>query len=79
MSKSDTPSLTTTTYDQWLTEQIFKLSVDALKSKVLTCTACAESDSGEYIIDYQGETFRYSPEKTYAFLKFVTEGHSSQT
>lgn len=76
MSKSHPPQIVATAYDQWLAEQILKLSVDALVSEVLTCTACAQSTFSEYVIEYQGETFRYFPEKTYAFLKFVTEGLS---
>ncbi len=71
--KSDSTKIDTDAFDTWLTEQILKLSVDALNSEVLTCTACAGSASGEYLIEYQGQTFRYSPEKTYAFLKYVTE------
>lgn len=59
-------------YDSWIAQQILKLSVDALSSEVLTCTACAER-VGEYLIEYQGKTFRYSPEQTYALLKFLTE------
>ncbi len=60
--------------DRWLTAQILKLSVDALGAEVLTCTACSESVTGEYVIEYKGETLRYSPERTYAFLKFVLTG-----
>lgn len=63
----------TTTFDAWLTAQILTLSVDALSAGVLTCTACPQSTTGEYVIEYQGETLRYLPEKTYAFLKFVTD------
>lgn len=63
----------TATFDAWLTAQILKLSVDALSAGVLTCTACTQSTTGEYVIEYQGETLRYLPEKTYAFLKFVTD------
>lgn len=58
-------------FDSWLKDQILKLSVDVLREGVMTCTACPESKIGEYIIEYQGESFRYSPEKTYAFLMFV--------
>lgn len=79
MSKSDTSLIVATTFEQWLAEQILRLSVDALASEVLTCTVCAQLTSGEYVIEYQGKTFRYSPEKTYAFLKFVTESLSDQT
>ena len=60
-------------FDAWLSAQILKLSVDALSVGVLTCTACTQSTTGEYVIEYQGETLRYVPEKTYAFLKFVIE------
>jgi hypothetical protein len=72
VNKFDSTQTLAAAFDSWIAEQIEKLSVDALSSEVLTCTACAET-SGEYVIEYQGETFRYPPEKTYAFLKFVTE------
>ncbi|UBF26193.1 hypothetical protein K9N68_32550 [Kovacikia minuta CCNUW1] len=74
MSQSSVPPALTSAFDEWVTAQILKLSVDALSAGVLTCTACAESTTGEYVIEYQGETFRYLPEKTYAFLKFVMDG-----
>lgn len=64
----------TENFNQWLSEQILQLSVDTLVAGVLTCTACAKSTTGEYVIEYQGETFRYPPEKAYAFLKFIAEG-----
>ena len=64
---------TTTTFDDWIKEQILRLSVDALSVGVVTCTACSQSTSGEYVIEYQGETLRYAPEKIYAFLMFVTQ------
>lgn len=73
MSQFNLPQSLATDFDNWITEQILKLSTDTLSSKVLTCTACTQSASGKYIIEYQGETFRYSPSETYAFLKFVTE------
>ncbi len=73
MSQPSVPQLSTT-FDEWIKEQILQLSVDALSAGVLTCTACSQSTNGEYVIEYQGETFRYLPERTYAFLKFVSEG-----
>ena len=66
----------TATFDAWLKAQILKLSIDALSAGVSTCTACTQSTTGEYVIEYQGETLRYVPEKAYAFLKFVTEAVS---
>ena len=61
-------------FESWIAEQILKLSTEALiHSEILTCTACPKI-AGEYILNYKGETFRYSSEKTYAFLKFVLEG-----
>ncbi len=68
----------TAAFDNWLSAEILKLSVDTLNLGVLTCTACAKSTTGEYVIDYKGETFRYSPEKTYAFLKFVAANLSEE-
>ena len=59
-------------FDSWLKTQILQLSVDTLKSKALTCTACGEI-LGTYIIEYQGKRFRYSPTEAYAFLKFIAE------
>jgi hypothetical protein len=73
MGSSSVPQALTSAFDEWITAQILKLSVDALSAGVLTCTACAESTTGEYVIEYQGETFRYLPEKTYAFLRFIAE------
>jgi hypothetical protein len=64
---------TSNKFDGWLKDQILKLSVDVLRAGVMTCTACPESKIGEYIIEYQGESLRYNPEKTFAFLKFVTD------
>lgn len=62
---------TNTIFDEWLKAQILQLSVDTL-SKAVTCTACGEV-LGTYIIDYQGERFRCTPEEAYAFLKFIAE------
>jgi hypothetical protein len=60
------------TFESWLKTQILQLSVDTLKSKAITCTACGEV-LGTYIIEYQGNQFRYSPTEAYAFLKFIAE------
>ena len=76
MSQFSSVQFSTDTFDTWLSAQILKLSVDALSAGVLTCTACPQSTTGEYVLEYQGETLRYRPEKTYAFLKFVTEAVS---
>ena len=71
--------LSTDVFTHWLHEQILQLSMNALSKGVLTCTACADSTSGEYVIEYQGETFRYSPPEAYAFLKFVVEQHQDKS
>lgn len=73
MSQLNLPSSLASEFDNWIAEQVLKLSTDALSAQVFTCTACAESTSGEYIIEYEGESFRYSPLETYVFLKFATE------
>jgi hypothetical protein len=79
MSQLSVDQSLATAFDDWISAQILKLSVDTLSAGVLTCTACAESTTGEYVIEYQGKTLRYSPEKTYAFLKFVAEGSSKSS
>ncbi|MFG6097056.1 hypothetical protein D0962_32900 [Leptolyngbyaceae cyanobacterium CCMR0082] len=56
--------------NQWLTKRIRDLSVDALSSKAFTCTACGEIE-GEYIVDYEGKTYRFDTATTYAFLEFI--------
>ena len=56
--------------DQWLTKRIRDLSVDALASKAFTCTACGEVE-GEYIVDYDGKTYRFDTATTYSFLEFI--------
>lgn len=61
-----------TAFESWLKTQILQLSVDTLKSKAITCTACGEV-LGTYIVEYKGKQFRYSPEAAYAFLKFIVE------
>lgn len=56
--------------DSWLTKRIRELSVDALASSAFTCTACGEV-AGEYLVDYEGKTFRFDTPTTYAFLEFI--------
>lgn len=56
--------------DHWLHEQIRPLSVAMLKDAVMTCTACGDV-TGEYIVEYQGDTLRLPASDTYALLKFV--------
>ncbi|NEQ50990.1 MAG: hypothetical protein F6K11_12785 [Leptolyngbya sp. SIO3F4] len=56
--------------DSWLTKRIRDLSVDALASKAFTCTACGEV-AGEYLVDYEGKTYRFDTPTTYAFLEFI--------
>ncbi|PZO37161.1 MAG: hypothetical protein DCF19_19355 [Pseudanabaena frigida] len=58
--------------NQWLEEQIRKMSVDILSLGTYTCTVCGEV-LGEYIIDYAGESIRLSNAETYAFLQFILE------
>ncbi len=59
-----------TQLESWLAKRIRELSVDALASKAFTCTACGEVD-GEYLVDYEGKTFRFDTATTYAFLEFI--------
>ncbi len=61
-------------FKHWLEKEIQQLSVSTLSSDVVTCTACGEVQ-GDYIIDYQGTSFRLPAAEAYAFLKFV-DGHS---
>ena len=56
--------------EHWLAKRIRELSVDALASKAFTCTACGEVE-GEYLVDYEGTTFRFNTATTYAFLEFI--------
>lgn len=57
-------------YESWLEEQIRQLSVEALKTNTLTCTACGEVE-GSYIVEYDGQSFRLPGEEAYAFLSFI--------
>jgi hypothetical protein len=75
MTLSTPDSPTASAFETWLKDQILRLSVDTLKSKAMTCTACGEV-LGTYIIEYQGNRFRYSPGDAYAFLKFIDETQS---
>jgi hypothetical protein len=59
-------------FEAWLTEQVRRLSVDALGVGVATCTACGEIQ-GDYIIEFQGEKLRYPLHTAYGFLKFVLD------
>jgi hypothetical protein len=59
-------------FEFWLEQQILTLSVDALNEKVLTCTACGQI-KGDYIIEYQGQSFRYGAGKAYAFLRYILD------
>ena len=56
--------------DNWLARRIRELSVDALASGTFTCTACGEV-AGDYIVDYEGKTYRFDTVTTHAFLEFV--------
>ncbi|MEO0456658.1 MAG: hypothetical protein AAF152_08750 [Cyanobacteria bacterium P01_A01_bin.114] len=64
-------------FDQWIVNRIRKLSVDTIASGTFTCTACGEIE-GDYIVVYQGETFRFDAITTYAFLQFLMEQSSAQ-
>ena len=57
--------------DQWIADQIRKLSVDTIASGTFTCTACGEVQ-GDYIVVYKGETFRFDAMTTYAVLQFLS-------
>lgn len=48
------------------------LSLDALESEAITCTAC-DDILGVYRIDYNGERFHCSAGRAYAFLQFINE------
>lgn len=53
MHQLSSSQFSTATFDAWLSAQILKISlVDALSAGVLTCTACSESTTGEYVIRY---------------------------
>ena len=56
--------------ETWLAKRIRELSIDALASKTFTCTACGEVE-GEYLVDYEGKTFRFDTATTHAFLEFI--------
>ncbi len=56
--------------EKWLAKRIRELSVDPLASKTFTCTACGEAE-GEYLVDYEGTTFRFDTATTYAFLEYI--------
>jgi hypothetical protein len=73
MSQSTFDEALMVEFDNWVKAQVLKLSVDDLRAGVLTCTACPESTIGEYIIEYRGQSLRFTPEKTYAFLQFVAQ------
>lgn len=64
-------------YEEWLTEEIQKLSIIALKTQTLTCNACGEV-LGTYIVEYGGDTFRLPGEEAYTFLKFIVRDDSAQ-
>ncbi len=57
-------------FKHWLEKEIQRLSVETLSSDVVTCTACGEV-RGDYIIDFQGKSFRMPAGEAYAFLMFV--------
>ena len=63
-------------FSQWIAQRIRQLSVDALASEIFTCTACGEIE-GDYIVVYQGETFRFDAVTTYGFLQFILENAST--
>ncbi|MEO0455061.1 MAG: hypothetical protein AAF152_00565 [Cyanobacteria bacterium P01_A01_bin.114] len=57
--------------ESWIQKRISQLRIDAAQSQDCTCELCPES--GEYLIEYRGQTMRCSPEKAYAALCFVLE------
>ncbi|AFY36859.1 hypothetical protein Lepto7376_0424 [[Leptolyngbya] sp. PCC 7376] len=57
-------------FDEWLKQEILRLSVDALNKHMVVCTACGQV-KGDYIIDYQANEYRFDTPKTYAFLTFI--------
>ncbi|MEM8614554.1 MAG: hypothetical protein AAGF93_21260 [Cyanobacteria bacterium P01_H01_bin.105] len=59
-----------TQLERWLAKRIRELSVDAIASQAFTCTACGEV-AGEYLVDYEGKTYRFDTATTYAFLEFI--------
>lgn len=67
----DSHSSLTQDFQDWLTQQILTLSVDALSEEALTCTACPKV-MGDYIIEYQGEKLRLPAAEAYAFLRYIT-------
>ncbi|NET33118.1 MAG: hypothetical protein F6K19_14035 [Cyanothece sp. SIO1E1] len=74
MPQTDVEQSITTAFETWMKEQILQLSVDTLSAQAITCTTCPEV-FGTYIVEYKGNSFRFSTEKTYAFLKFLLEGN----
>lgn len=74
MSQSNIEQAIMPAFEQWMTEQIKQLSVDALSADVLTCTACPEV-FGDYIVEYKNASMRMPTEKTYAFLQYVKAGN----
>jgi hypothetical protein len=73
MSQSTPDEALMTAFESWIKAQVLKLSVDDLRAGVLTCTTCPDSTIGEYIVEYQGQKLRLTPERTYAFLQFIAE------
>lgn len=61
-------SPTVAQFDQWLADEIRRLSVDALKTGVFTCTACGER-AGFYIIQYGSQKHSFNAGRTYSLLK----------
>ncbi|MGF1515423.1 MAG: hypothetical protein ACFB5Z_17220 [Elainellaceae cyanobacterium] len=70
MAQQDLPLMQD--FESWLSQQILKLSVDALSKEAITCTACPEV-MGDYIIEYEGKKLRMPTGKAYAFLRYVLE------
>ena len=70
MERHETQLLSPTAaqFDQWLAEEIRRLSVDALKTGVFTCTACGER-AGYYVIQYGAQQHHLDAGQTYSFLK----------
>lgn len=63
-------SWTAADFDKWLAEEIRRLSVDALKTGVFTCTACGER-AGHYVIQYGAQQQSLNAEEAHNLLKVL--------
>jgi len=70
LQKTQPLSRTAADFDQWLAEEIRRLSVDALKTGVFTCTACGER-AGYYVVQYGAQKQHLDAGRTYSLLKVL--------